>query len=57
MKKAAVLFAFAVLIAGQSFARYIVVLKDGTKYAAKQKWTVQNGKALRSACPTRMCWR
>jgi hypothetical protein len=46
MKKAAVLFVFAMLAAGQSFARYIVVLKDGTRYAAKQKWTLKNGKAL-----------
>ena len=39
---AAVLFALAVPL----FASYIVVLKDGTQYKAKQKWTVSNGKAL-----------
>ena len=27
-------------------AQYTVVLKDGTRYKAKQKYTVQNGKAL-----------
>jgi len=46
MKKALVLFAFVSLVAAQSFASYIVVLKDGKQYKAKSKWTVQNGKAL-----------
>jgi hypothetical protein len=46
MKKAFVLFAFVSLVAAQSFASYIVVLKDGKQYKAKAKWTVQNGKAL-----------
>jgi len=46
MKKAFVLFAFASLVAAQSFASYIVVLKDGHQYKAKAKWTVVNGKAL-----------
>jgi len=46
MKKALVLFAFASLIAAQSFASYIVVLKGGKQYKAKAKWTVVNGKAL-----------
>ena len=46
MKKAFVLFAFTLLVATQSFASYIVVLKDGKQYKAKQKWTVVNGKAL-----------
>jgi hypothetical protein len=37
----------AVLLAAlQSFAEYTVVLKDGTRYKAKQKWTVVNGKAI-----------
>ena len=45
MKK--VLFAALLLfVAVPSFARYIVVLKDGTRYAAKAKWTIVNGKAL-----------
>lgn len=46
MKKALVLFAFASLVAAQSFASYIVVLKDGKQYKAKAKWTMVNGKAL-----------
>ena len=46
MKKALVLFAFASLVAAQSFATYIVVLKDGKQYKAKAKWTIVNGKAL-----------
>ena len=46
MKKALVLFAFASLLAAQSFASYIVVLKGGKQYKAKAKWTVVNGKAL-----------
>ena len=40
------LFAFASLIAAQSFASYIVVLKGGKQYKAKAKWTLVNGKAL-----------
>lgn len=46
MKRSVLLFALAFLIAGQAFARYIVVLKDGTRYLAKAKWTVVNGKAI-----------
>lgn len=46
MKKALTIVLFASLVAAPSFASYIVVLKDGTKYAAKQKWTVVNGKAI-----------
>lgn len=46
MKRVLTIVAFTSLIAAPSFATYIVVLKDGTKYAAKQKWTVSNGKAL-----------
>lgn len=46
MKKALVLFTFASLIAAQSFASYIVVLKGGKQYKAKAKWTIVNGKAL-----------
>lgn len=45
MKKI-LLLALTVLVAVPSFARYIVVLKDGTTYSAKAKWTVANGKAL-----------
>lgn len=37
----------ATLIAGQTFAAdYIVVLTNGAKYVATEKWTVQNGKAI-----------
>ncbi|HYI13521.1 MAG TPA: hypothetical protein VEK57_31040 [Thermoanaerobaculia bacterium] len=46
MKKNLTLLVFAVLFAVPAFARYIVVLKDGTRYAAKAKWTVVKGKAL-----------
>lgn len=45
MKKA-LLIAFTLLLAVPSFARYVVVLKDGTKYAAKAKWTITNGRAI-----------
>lgn len=40
------LFAVTALLATDSFATYIVVLKDGTRFKAKAKWTVTNGKAL-----------
>lgn len=46
MKKIASLFLLAAVVAAPSFATYIVVLKDGTQYKAKAKWTIQNGKAL-----------
>jgi hypothetical protein len=45
MKKTLGLFVAAVLLSGQAFATYIIVLKDGTKYTAKTKWTIANGKA------------
>jgi hypothetical protein len=46
MKKALVLFVFASLVAMQSSANYIVVLRDGKQFKAKAKWTIVNGKAL-----------
>jgi hypothetical protein len=47
MRKPFMLFAAAALIAAQASATYIVVLRDGTKYKAKTKWTAgTNGKAL-----------
>jgi hypothetical protein len=46
MKKVLTLAALMALVTTPSFAKYIVVLKDGTRYAAKAKWTVTNGKAL-----------
>lgn len=45
MRKALLLLVLT-LVAVPSFAKYIVVLKDGTKYAAKAKWTVVNGRAI-----------
>ena len=45
MKKKAVLFALAVLLSTQAFAAYTVVLKDGTRYNAKAKWTTTGTKA------------
>ena len=46
MKKLLALCIFAALISANAFATYIVVMKDGTRYTAKQKWTVVNGKAI-----------
>jgi hypothetical protein len=46
MKKIAILFLFAALIASPFFATYIVVLHDGTRYSAKEKWTIVGGKAI-----------
>jgi len=46
MKTRAALLVLVTLIAGQSAADYIVVLTNGTKYVATEKWTVQNGKAI-----------
>ena len=46
MKKSLTLIAFASLLSAQAFANYTIVLKDGTHYNAKTKWTIQNGKAL-----------
>ena len=45
MRKA-LLFVLATLVAVPSFAKYIVVLKDGTRYQAKGKWTVVKGRAI-----------
>jgi hypothetical protein len=47
MKKTMIVAALVATVAMQSFAAsYWVVLKDGTKYEAKSKWTVVNGKAV-----------
>ncbi|MBV8519643.1 MAG: hypothetical protein JO197_19785 [Acidobacteria bacterium] len=46
MKKSLLLFALAAFAASSSFATYVVMLKDGTRYLAKAKWTVVNGKAI-----------
>lgn len=44
MKKTVILF--FLLSTLPAFGKYIVVLKDGTRYEAKQKWTVVGGKAI-----------
>ena len=46
MKKVILFAAVAALLTTSAYARYIVVLKDGTRYVAKAKWTVVDGKAL-----------
>lgn len=46
MRKTLMFLGFAVLVCGQVFADYVVVLKDGTRYQAKAKWTIRDGKAL-----------
>jgi hypothetical protein len=46
MKKTLTLFALLSLLSVQAFAAYWVVLKDGTKYKAKAKPAITNGKAL-----------
>jgi len=46
MKKILTFVACTLLFTVPAFARYIVVLKNGTRYIAKAKWTVTNGKAL-----------
>jgi outer membrane lipoprotein SlyB len=47
MKKTLVLAVLAILTATQLAAAssYWVVMKDGTRYEARAKWTVANGKA------------
>ena len=46
MKKPLILAALLLLVAAHAFATYFVILKNGTVYKAKAKWTVSNGKAL-----------
>jgi len=46
MKKSLLIAAALSLVAAHAFATYFVVLKNGTVYRAKAKWTMQNGKAL-----------
>ncbi|HEU4522629.1 MAG TPA: hypothetical protein VFT12_11540 [Thermoanaerobaculia bacterium] len=45
MKKA-LIAAVLLFAASQVFAAYTVVMKDGTRYQAKAKWTMVGGKAL-----------
>src|SRR5258705_12583115 len=47
MKKALALLVFATLFSASAFAAgYIVVLKNGTQYQAKSKWTIVKRKAI-----------
>jgi hypothetical protein len=45
MKKTLLLAVLAAFAAVQLFASYWVVMKDGTRYEARAKWTLVNGKA------------
>jgi len=45
MKKSLIVAALATLAATQLLANYWVVMKDGTRYEARSKWTIVNGKA------------
>lgn len=46
MRKALTILAFTSLLAANALATYTIVLKNGTRYKAKAKWTIVNGKAL-----------
>jgi hypothetical protein len=46
MRKPLVVFAAVLLLSAPAFATYYVVMKDGSRYLAKSKWTVINGKAI-----------
>ena len=46
MSKMLIFAAASALFAANAFATYIVVMKNGTTYRAKAKWSVSNGKAL-----------
>lgn len=45
MKKLHILLTVVLLISSQAFASYLVVLTNGTRYRAKSKWTITNGRA------------
>jgi hypothetical protein len=45
MKKSLMLAVAVTLFTANAFATYIVVMKNGTQYKAKAKWTVSAGKA------------
>lgn len=45
-KKSALAFLLFALVATNSFAVYVVVLKDGTRYRARDRWTIVSGKAM-----------
>lgn len=44
--KIAIVALLAMFGAAEAFASYIVVLKDGTRYIARDKWTMVDGKAI-----------
>jgi hypothetical protein len=46
MKKTLTVLVCTSFLAMPAFARYIVVLKTGKTYTAREKWTEKNGKAL-----------
>ncbi|HVT43329.1 MAG TPA: hypothetical protein VMT00_02965 [Thermoanaerobaculia bacterium] len=46
MRKPILLFALILLVATQAFAAYVVVLKDGTRYRAREPWKMSGSKAL-----------
>ena len=46
MRKSLLTLGALFLVSTQAFATYFVVLKDGTQYRAKAKWTMMNGKAI-----------
>lgn len=46
MKKSWMAFSFGLLVAAQSFGSYWVVLRDGTRYEAKSRPAVVNGRAM-----------
>lgn len=46
MRKPLTILAVAVLLGSPLSAAYVVVLKDGTRYKAQAKWTMQGSKAL-----------
>ncbi|HVR42777.1 MAG TPA: hypothetical protein VMS56_04965 [Thermoanaerobaculia bacterium] len=46
MRRSLVFLALAAMVAFSAFAEYVVVLKDGRRYVAKEKWKVADGKAI-----------
>ncbi len=46
MKKLWILSLAALLLASTASATFVVVLKDGTRYKAKEKWSESNGQAI-----------
>jgi hypothetical protein len=46
MKKTLTVLACTLFFSTSAFAAYVVVLKSGQRYTAREKWTVVNGKAI-----------